>query len=139
SSVLSEKTFVQLSSRPAQPTLTFHFTAKDGQHHELGAGSFLTFASGDHVVLEEGFCQIITGESTKAIVLPIKECILPEEVSGPFFVYITKTDTAIPISVAQQLLLPADQRGIIAGPAVGFVDPEHVQALVAAIRKEHEH
>ena len=36
----------------------------------------------------DGFCQIISGQTVPAaVVLPIKECVIPGHVSGQFFVY----------------------------------------------------
>ena len=50
---------------------------------------------------------------------------------------VTKHDRPIKFDISARLAVAAADRGIIAGPAVGFVDPEEVQALVNAIRKHH--
>lgn len=63
------------------------------------------------------FCQHLFGGLAEAVVIPLDECNVPKGVDGPVATFITKGRKALSSDVTRQ-----DTRGIVAGPAVFFVN-----------------
>jgi hypothetical protein len=73
-------------------------------------------------------CQMIIGGATTAIVLPFKQCVVPEKVNGPVHVFITKD--------SQPLINNIRDRGVVlAGPAPAIIDSE--QEVLSSLVKSN--
>ena len=98
---------------PANPVVTITNTGA------IAPGTLLEFDSpaladaGD----AEISCQMITGDSTEAISLPIGECIVPEGINGAVAIFLTTDNQPLAANVVVQ---NAEQ--ILAGPTLAFID-----------------
>jgi hypothetical protein len=85
----------------------------------LCPGTKLTFSSPtlNGTNQDTAFCQMLLGGQPSSIPLPLKDCIIPQDINGPVAIWLT--------SDGQPLLNDVNKRAtsqIIAGPTMAFVD-----------------
>lgn len=91
----------------------------------LAPGTTVTFDSPALAGLDRSTlsCQMMTGGVANAASFPIDQCVVPQGLEGPVYIYITNTTQ--PLLNSQQ-----NQNGasIVAGPAGGFIDTRQESA-----------
>ena len=97
---------------PANPTLSVTNTGP------AAPGTKLEFSSAAINGSTDGFhCQMIVGGATFARVLPINECIVPDDVSGAVAIWVTSDANPLANNVRDR-----DSLKVIAGPTFAFID-----------------
>ncbi|KAG8700512.1 hypothetical protein FRC08_004656 [Ceratobasidium sp. 394] len=71
-------------------------------------------------------CQMMTGGAPFAVSFPIDQCVVPQGLEGPVYIYITNTTQPLLNSQQNQ-----NVASIVAGPTAGFIDTrqESISAL----------
>lgn len=75
-------------------------------------------------------CQLLTGASDKALVMPADQCVIPKGLNGPCAVFLTGDDTPLAGNVAAQ-----DGSKIVAGPGMIFVDSKTGSEVLDGVRR----
>jgi hypothetical protein len=97
---------------PANPTLSVTNTGP------AAPGTKLEFSSAAINATTDGFhCQMIVGGATFARVLPINECVVPEDVTGAVAIFITSDANPLANNVRDRAT-----NKLVAGPTFVFVD-----------------
>jgi hypothetical protein len=112
---------------PANPPLTI--TSKG----PVGVGSQLTFSSpGIDAAKAAGqtqlACQMLTGGDVTSQSFPLDNCVVPANITGPTYIYITNSTQSLASNLKDQCA-----GCIIAGPTLAFIDTE-IQALSSLTR-----
>lgn len=89
---------------PVQPgtSLTFQSTAINGTLDENNLS-----------------CQMVVGGAASPVVLPFKQCVVPQGINGPVAIFVTCGSTPLSTDVVNQ-----DPSSIIAGPTMAFIDTQ---------------
>jgi len=99
---------------PANPSLTVTNTGA------VGVGTLLTFSSPAINGSTNGlFCQMLVGNSSFSIALPLSQCVVPDGINGPVALFVT--------SDSQPLINNPIDRAVdklVAGPTIAFVDTQ---------------
>ncbi|KAF8607786.1 hypothetical protein BDV93DRAFT_435554 [Ceratobasidium sp. AG-I] len=104
---------------PANPALTVTNTGA------LAPGTTVTFDSPALAGLDRSTlsCQMMTGGVANAASFPIDQCVVPQGLEGPVYIYITNTTQPLLNSQQNQ-----NVASIVAGPTGGFIDTRQESA-----------
>lgn len=73
-------------------------------------------------------CQMLVGGAAASISLPLSQCIVPDNLNGPVWIWITSNNQPLNANIAQR-----DATTIVAGPTAIFLDNQ-ADALGALVR-----
>ncbi|KAG8904404.1 hypothetical protein FRB99_001826 [Tulasnella sp. 403] len=109
---------------PALPALTVTNTGS------IGPGTSLTFSSDgipSGVDPSTLTCQMMLGGAPFALALPIEQCVVPENINGPVYIFIVNGTQPLLNSQTNQF-----SASILAGPTLAFIDtvPETLGQVV---------
>lgn len=104
---------------PANPALKVTNTGA------LAPGTTVTFDSPALTGLDRATlsCQMMTGGVASAAAFPIDQCVVPQGLEGPVYIYITNTTQPLLNSQQNQ-----NVASIVAGPTGGFIDTRQESA-----------
>jgi len=109
---------------PANPSLAITNTGP------VVSGTTLTFSSNATNGVDPSTltCQMLVGGQATALAFPLNECVVPANLSGPVYLFITNSGQPLANDPTIR-----DSSSIVAGPTGAFIDPTP-QTIAALIR-----
>jgi hypothetical protein len=91
-------------------------------------GTSVTFKADSIKDTSKLFCQMLMGGAAAATVMPLDNCVVPEEANGPVAVWVTKDNNAL-----NAIAIQRDANTTVAGPTMFIIDAKS-EALGAMVR-----